>query len=108
MEAYSSGGAIVVNEAPRRGDGLLEPSLETIDSENRLVLVEIPANFQEIKAREMDLAVAWRLHIRETSERLFGRKYLVTDFIRNEDEGGAYRSYYVLTKSEEGAAGPQA
>lgn len=106
MQAYTGGGAVVINEASRIENDLLKPADIIDESNKRLLLMEIPSDFQKIKAADMDLAVAWRLHIREAAEGYFERGYLVTDFIRQKNKKGMYRSYYVLTKSDEEIASP--
>jgi predicted GNAT superfamily acetyltransferase len=63
-----------------------------------LVLVEIPADFQSLKAAEPALAVDWRSHSRLLFEDLFMKGYLVTDFIYL--PGSTPRSFYVLSHGE--------
>jgi predicted GNAT superfamily acetyltransferase len=63
-----------------------------------ILLVEIPANFMEIKAVNPGLAYAWRMHTREAFQRLFAAGYLVTDFIHL--AGSFPRSFYVLSHGE--------
>ena len=60
-----------------------------------LVLVEIPYDFQALKAVDLALARDWRFYTREVFEEAFAAGYLVTDFVL--DEG---RSFYVLTHGE--------
>ena len=57
-----------------------------------LLLVEIPYDFQVLKAMDLALARDWRFYTREVFEEAFAAGYLVTDFVL--DEG---RSFYVLT-----------
>jgi predicted GNAT superfamily acetyltransferase len=63
-----------------------------------LLLVEIPSDYQELKARDLDLAHEWRMQTRRLCEALFERGYLVTDFIHL--PGASSRSYYVLSFGE--------
>jgi predicted GNAT superfamily acetyltransferase len=58
--------------------------------------MEIPTNIQRIKQDDLDLALDWRLRVREALETYLQRGYLVTDFtvIR---QGDACRNGYVLT-----------
>ena len=60
-----------------------------------LLLVEIPYDFQVLKAMDLALARDWRFYTREVFEEAFAAGYLVTDFVL--DEG---RSFYVLTLGE--------
>jgi predicted GNAT superfamily acetyltransferase len=63
------------------------------------VSVEVPANFQHIKAADMDLALRWRLATRQCFEDAFAAGYQVTDLLRHDD-----RCHYLL----EPASGPSA
>ena len=63
--------------------------------QQKLVLVEIPANFQSLRSAAPDLARSWRLQTRGIFEYLFQAGYLVTDFIHERDENP--RSFYVLS-----------
>ena len=63
-----------------------------------LLLVEIPADFQELKRGDVRLAREWRTHTRHVFEKLFDDGYLVTDFIYM--PGAEPRSYYVMTHGE--------
>jgi len=52
--------------------------------------MEIPARFQELKARDAQLALAWRLAVREAIEAAFARGYAAVEFLRAKDGRGAY------------------
>ncbi len=54
------------------------------------LLLEIPANFQELKARDPKAALAWRLAVREAIEPAFARGYAAVEFLRGADGRGAY------------------
>jgi predicted GNAT superfamily acetyltransferase len=62
------------------------------------LLLEIPANIHLVKAADMDLALAWRLKVREAFETYFAKGYLATDFISKVDRGDR-RNYYILEKA---------
>ncbi|GJM41185.1 MAG: hypothetical protein DHS20C20_14670 [Ardenticatenaceae bacterium] len=53
--------------------------------------VQIPVHFQNIKANDLSLALAWRLQTRQLFTELFAQNYLVTDFILDQDN-----AYYQL------------
>jgi predicted GNAT superfamily acetyltransferase len=57
------------------------------------LLIEIPAYFQTIKATDMQLASAWRLHTRALFEATFDHVYVVTDLLFQSG-----RSFYLLEK----------
>ena len=54
------------------------------------VLLTIPPRFQDIKARDPDNALAWRLAAREAFERAFAAGYAAVEFLRGKDGRGAY------------------
>lgn len=60
-----------------------------------LLLLEIPADIQAIKAIDLPLAIAWSAHLRSLLGDLFSRGYLVTDFVHL--AGSSPRSFYVLS-----------
>lgn len=64
-----------------------------------LLLVEIPANFLELKDYDLAIALKWRIHTREIFTNLFRHGYLVTDFIYL--KGTRARSMYVLSHGEQ-------
>jgi predicted GNAT superfamily acetyltransferase len=97
LQSLLSGGALLTNESTFNRNGLLEPPPNYISHPSNLILVEIPANFQEIKERDFALAVRWREHTRTLFENLFDSGFLVTDFVRHSDEEDRPRSYYLLT-----------
>ncbi len=66
--------------------------------QDKICLVEIPSDFNALKAADFELAKAWREHTRETFGELFGQGYLVTDFIY--EPGSQPRSFYVLSYGE--------
>lgn len=89
LPSLARAGVPVVNRAlegdpPRPADGWRA-------LEGDRLLVEIPSDFQGIKAVDMALARAWRLHTRALFEAAFARGYTVTDLIFE-----AGRSYYLL------------
>ena len=54
------------------------------------LLIEIPHAFQELKVRDREAAVAWRLAAREAFERAFADGYAAVEFLRSADGRGAY------------------
>ncbi len=63
-----------------------------------LCLVEIPGDFNAVKAADLGLAQAWRSQTRDLFTELFANGYLVTDFIF--EPGQPSRSFYVLSHGE--------
>lgn len=76
-----------------------EQILETLQqSDHPMLLVEIPADFLDLKAKDAGLALSWRYHTRALMEGCFALGWLVTDFIHLP---GTYpRSFYVLSHGE--------
>lgn len=107
---YFAAGAQILNPTQAGQDGWPRPASsysfppagdETTSDQGdpaRLLLVEIPAEFQEMKAAQPELALAWRLHSRALFEESFARGYLVTDFVHL--PGNRPRSFYVLSHGE--------
>lgn len=103
---YFAAGTAIINPTIIAEDGFPIPEnrlptgmdADSLGPETPLLLVEIPADFQTLKASRADLALDWRLHTRQLFEDLFSRGYLVTDFIYL--PGTHPRSFYVLTHGE--------
>ena len=72
--------------------------LENTETRPKMVLFEIPANFQQIKAADLDLAHDWRMYSRVVFELFFSHGYLVTDFVFM--PGKEPRGYYLFSHGE--------
>ncbi len=97
LESMLADGALLVNEATINEAGVPVPPLDYLSRPSNLILVEIPANFQNIKRTDMTLAQRWRMHTRDIFQNVFDSGFIVTDFVSHEDERGNPRSYYLLT-----------
>ena len=98
---FLSSGAPILNPAEMDPSGFPHPVSRSefqLGKELSILLVEIPADFQTLKASDLKLALQWRLHSRSLFEELFNAGYLVTDFVRTDDHPS--RSYYVLCHGE--------
>ncbi|HZP97793.1 MAG TPA: GNAT family N-acetyltransferase [Candidatus Limnocylindria bacterium] len=71
-----------------RADGE-RPGATTFAPESHLLL-EIPPRFQDLKARDPDLALAWRMAARGAFEAAFAHGYAAVEFLRSADGRGAY------------------
>jgi predicted GNAT superfamily acetyltransferase len=100
LPALQQGGAVLVNEITRNAAGLPVPPDRFLKSEHRILLIEIPDNFQLMKRQDMALALNWRSHGRALFEHFFQNHYLVTDFVRHQEPGGTFCSYYVLSHAD--------
>jgi predicted GNAT superfamily acetyltransferase len=96
---FLEGGAQKVNPAALRHDGWPEPAESIEPLAANLLLVEIPPDFQALRASDLGLARAWRAHSRSLFEQAFEQGYLVTDFIHLRGETSP-RAYYVLLQGE--------
>jgi predicted GNAT superfamily acetyltransferase len=72
----------------------LRPSAAAAPEEGR-ILIQIPSDFQSLKAADRNLALEWRLHTRALFEGAFAKGYEATDLLT---EGG--RSYYLLEQNQ--------
>jgi predicted GNAT superfamily acetyltransferase len=81
--------------AGRSSDGLRAPGPLTLDCDAASVAVEIPSDYQEIKAVDPVLALRWREVTRQVFERYFADGRAVVGFV-HEHVRGESRSYYVL------------
>jgi len=68
------------------------------------LLVEIPRAFQELKARDPKLALAWRTVARDAFERAFGAGYAAVEFLRSADGRCAY---LLVPQPKRGVAGAE-
>ena len=83
------------NRVAWRDDGLPTPGETGFAWEGAPALVEIPAQFQQVRRADLELAGAWRLHTRALFEAAFAAGYAVVDFI-SRVEAGTRRSFYLL------------
>ena len=113
---FLAGGAQILNPSHLNEEGLPEPgtadfgeggqdapaSLPELDEnlveDNPILLLEIPDDFQSLKAKDLELAQKWRQQTRHLFEALFTQGYLITDFIFL--HSATPRSFYVLSHGE--------
>ncbi len=108
LSHYLAAGTGILNPTHFGADGLPRPpagdplaavqALPLNEREVPLLLVEIPADFQGIKAADPALALEWRLHTRALFTDLFQRGYLTTDVIYMPRP--IPRSFYALSYGE--------
>ena len=88
-------GAVLVNPSRSSGEWL-EPGEPSLEVEGARILVEIPAGFTEMQAREPGLALAWRLATRPIFHAYFARGYRAVDFFLAREHG---RGHYLLARA---------
>jgi predicted GNAT superfamily acetyltransferase len=86
--------APVVNSVSLSQDGLLTPH-EIQLSDEPVLRLEIPMEFQPIQNVDEGLTERWRNHIRSGFQQLLNAGYLATDFMRVEN-----RVFYVFTQDD--------
>ena len=69
--------------------------------EGETLLVEIPADYNAMKALNRPLAIEWRAATRKVFERAFGLGYIACDFHHATGANGGRRVFYVLKKQVE-------
>ena len=99
VDSFTDAGATLLNPTTLGPQGLLRPPNRPASFAGMIALVEIPEDFQAIKAGDMALARAWRQHTRELFEAAFKSGYLITDFFHETLEG-RMRSFYALSHGD--------
>ncbi len=79
--------------------GLLFPPKTSARPEKKILLLQIPLDYQTLRSENLSLAQDWRFFTREVFENSFNAGYIVTDFIYDRSEKKP-RSFYVLTDGE--------
>ncbi len=97
--SFTSAGMPVVNPT-RSNSGGLPVMIENITEPlGALGLVEIPADFQAVKAADNSLAREWKARTRSIFETAFEAGYIVTDFIY-ETIDDRQRAFYALSQGD--------
>jgi predicted GNAT superfamily acetyltransferase len=96
---FLAAGAEEINPAILGPDDLPRPADTPAEPHGMLALVEIPSDYPELRARDPELAQAWRRQTRSIFTRAFDTGYIVTDFVHLTG-GRVPRSYYVLSHGE--------
>jgi predicted GNAT superfamily acetyltransferase len=104
MEHYTAGDVRPINVTKLNDAGWPVPHQDQMDliedSFNRpvIALLEFPADFQGMKAADIELAKDWRMYTRILFELFFHNGYVVTDMLYV--PGDPARSFYVLSHGE--------
>lgn len=99
LESFTSAGTPILNPTERGAGGFLKPAGAATPPEGTFALVEIPVDFQTLKAADLGLAKEWKLTLRSIFEQAFADGYLVTDFLTPVIDGQR-RGYYVLSQGD--------
>jgi len=102
---FLSAGAEIINPTGIDQNGLPQADFDQPDNMTHgfikqkdkppIILVEIPENFLELKVRDMDLAIKWRMLTRSLFEFYFEQGYYLTDFVHLTSKSA--RSFYILS-----------
>ena len=71
------------------------PTGFTTEFDDRRILVPVPPRYSEMQQTNPDLALAWRLAVREVMVPAFARGYRAVDFYLNRQDGGGQ---YIFSK----------
>ncbi len=66
---------------------------------DKLVIVEIPTEVEEVKKRDISVAFDWRLKTRKIFQNYFRRGYIAVDLLTL-NEGDSRRTFYILLKEK--------
>lgn len=99
LDQFTDAGAPVLNPTRLNETGSPEMFGPPHDPDGLFALVEVPINFQALKAIDLGLARAWKLQIRDIFEAAFANGYIVTDFLHGDREGRE-RAFYLLSQGE--------
>lgn len=94
LDHHLAENAVLFEAGSARGNYPLPPQVNKIPKDTRLV-VEIPFDFQSLKADDLSLARDWRLATRKIFEAAFAIGTMVMDFVH---AGG--RSFYILAPKD--------
>ena len=91
-------GAVLLNRSNWNEQGLPEPPAGFAqNAPSSMLLVEIPARFQQLKSQNFTLAQRWRERTGQIFSYYFKVGYVVTDFFKWSDDSGRERTFYLLT-----------
>ncbi len=77
---------------PLLAPGELDTGIDALE-----VLIQVPYLFQAVKAADLDLALAWRMHTRQAFEHYFGLGYSAVEMLRG-DLGEVPVAFYRLVR----------
>ncbi|MBI5051990.1 MAG: GNAT family N-acetyltransferase [Chloroflexi bacterium] len=99
LESYMAADMLILNPTRANDAGLPRMIGESFEPSGVICLVEIPSNFQGIKAKDVELAREWKRQVRRALENAFSNGYLITDFVF-ENVGDRPRAFYVLSQGD--------
>jgi predicted GNAT superfamily acetyltransferase len=105
LNQYLAADAVLVNPSEFQAGWHIPSASEPAIPNNQeaLLLVEIPANFMQMRTEAPAIAMTWRVHSRQLFQQAFAAGYLVTDFIDGPHpiiDTPQGRCFYVLSHGE--------
>lgn len=89
----------VINQLVENAPGLLTSTPVKLNCTAAQFLFEVPYNLQEIKHRDLGIALEWQGKMRQVFLHYFKRGYAATDFLVFEQDGHL-RTFYLLEKQK--------
>lgn len=90
--------ATPILQISHRSDALLVPETPLLDCHDATLALEIPSDFQQLKAVDVSLAMRWRMITRTLFEHYFAAGYTATECLFDQSQG-VRRNIYVLQKA---------
>lgn len=104
LDHYISGNTEIINSVKWNSEGFPVPNkdrmdkLEDPDNRPKLLMFQIPSDYQSIKIGDKKLAVEWRQYARVIFNLFFNHGYIVTDFVYQKGDPSA--GYYVFSHGD--------
>jgi predicted GNAT superfamily acetyltransferase len=89
----------VINQLVEVSPGLMNSSPVKLNCSADHFLFEVPYNLQEIKSRDLGIALEWQGKMRQVFRHYFKKEYAATDFWVAEQDGHL-RAFYLLEKKK--------
>jgi predicted GNAT superfamily acetyltransferase len=89
----------VINQLVEAAPGLMNSSPVKLDCSADQFLFEVPYNLQEIKNRDLGIALEWQGKMRQVFHHYFKKEYAATDFWVAEQDG-RLRAFYLLERKK--------
>lgn len=96
LRQYLEADTPIVNPTQLNPAGWPLPSDMLVVPIGSLILAETPVNYEHLLREDVELAKAWRAHIRDVLDVLLSAGYVITDFVREQYEDRD-RAFYLLS-----------
>ena len=89
----------VINQLAEIAPGMMNCSPVKLNCTSNQFLFEVPYNLQEIKSRDLGIALEWQGKMRQVFRHYFKKEYAASDFWVTEQDGHL-RAFYLLEKNK--------